>query len=122
MRKLYKLGVQPTEWLIINSLHDNSLTSVKWQGEILETFVNQQGVHQVGVLSADLYKLYNNDSLDRIQFTKKGAKVGDIYVQVPACAVDITVLSNEASDLQFLVGVCKDSSNMEGYVLHDIKH
>ena len=56
-----------------------------------------------------------------MQFTKKDAKIGDIYAQAPACADDMTVLSKEASDLQFLVGVYRDSSNMEGYVLHDIK-
>ena len=121
MRKLYKAGVEPTEWLVINSLHEESVTSMKWRGETSESFVNEQGVRQGGVLSADLYKVYNNDSLDRIQLTGIGARLGDILVQAPACADDVTVLSDEPNELQFLVNICKDTSNLEGFTLHESK-
>ena len=121
MRKLYKAGVEPTEWLVINSLHEESVTSVKWRGETSESFVNEQGVRQGGVLSADLYKVYYNDSLDRIQLTGSGARVGDILVQAPACADDVTVLSDEPNELQFLVNICKDTSNLEEFTLHGSK-
>ena len=121
MRKLYKAGIGPTEWLVINSLHDNSVTSVKWKDEMSETYINEQGVRQGSVLSADLYKVYNNDSLDRIQHTGIGARIGDILIQAPACADDVTVLSDEPNELQFLVNICKDTSNLEGFALHDTK-
>ncbi|MCG8046395.1 MAG: reverse transcriptase domain-containing protein, partial [Candidatus Thiodiazotropha endolucinida] len=121
MRRLYNVGVEPNEWLTINSLHHNSLTAVKWKGELSSTFVNCQGVRQGGVLSADLYKLYNNPLLDRIKSLGIGARIGDIDIQAPTCADDLTVLSNNPYDLQLLFNVCKDFSNMEGYVLHDLK-
>ena len=48
MRKLYNSGVNGHEWLVIDSLHRDSLTAVKWQGQISPTYVNQQGVRQGG--------------------------------------------------------------------------
>ena len=42
-------------------------------------------------------------------------------MQAPACADDIIVLSNNASDLQFCVNVCSDSSEIDGYILHILK-
>lgn len=95
MRKLYNSGIKDHERLLIKSLHENSKTSVKWQGHFSPTFINQQGVRQGGVLSAVLYKLYNNDLLDRIQRSQKGATIGDIPIQAPTCAHDVTFLSND---------------------------
>ena len=40
----------------------------------------------------------------------------------PACADDVTVLSNDPDSLQFLINVCKDYSDMDGYVLQDQKN
>ena len=42
-------------------------------------------------------------------------------MQAPACADDVTFLSNNASDLQSCVNVCDDSSEMDGYILHVLK-
>ena len=47
MRKLYHNGVGGLNWLLINSLHQESLTSAKWQGQLSESFVNEQGVMQL---------------------------------------------------------------------------
>lgn len=66
MRKLYNSGIKYHKWLPIKSLHESSKTSVKWQGLFSPTFTNRLGVPQGGVLSADLYKLYNNEPLNRI--------------------------------------------------------
>ena len=95
MRKLYNSGVNGLDWLMINSLHHESQTAVKWQGQLSSTYVNQQGVRQGGVLSADLFKVYDNGLLDRIQVSGKGARIGTIGIQAPACADDVTVLSND---------------------------
>ena len=73
MRKLYNSGIDGLNWLMINSLHHNSQTAVKWQGQLSSTYTNQQGVRQGGVLSADLFKVYDNGLLDRIQISGKGA-------------------------------------------------
>ena len=121
MRKLYNSGVTGHEWLVIDSLHRDSLTSVKWQGQISPTYVNQQGVRQGSVLSADLYKVYNNGTLERIEDSGKGATIGEIGIQAPTCADDLTVLSNTSSGLQSVLYICDDTSQMDGYVNQEVK-
>ena len=115
MKKLYNSGIDGLNWLMINSLHHNSQTAVKWQGQLSSTYTNQGGV-----LSADLFKVYNG-LLDRIQISGKGAKIGDIGIQAPACADDVTVLTNDTYSLQFIVNICKDSSEKDGYILQEVK-
>ena len=105
---------------MINNLHHESQTAVKWQGQLSSTYINQQGVRQGGVLSADLFKVYNNGLLDRIQISGKGTRIGRLGIQAPTCADDMTILTNDACSLQFLVESCKDSNNMDGYILQEI--
>ena len=68
MRKLYNSGIDGLNWLMINSLHHESQTPVKWQEQLSSTYISQQGVRQGDVLhvSADLFKVYKNGLLDRI--------------------------------------------------------
>lgn len=121
MRKLYNSGVTGQDWLLINSLHQNSMTSVKWQGELSPAYVNQQGVRQGGVLSADLYKMYNNGAIDRIVDSGKGAFIGDIRIPAPTCADDMTLMSNDSCELQYIINISKDCSELDGYTLQEIK-
>ena len=109
------------DWLLINSLHHNSLTSEKWQGELSPTYVKQQGVRQGGVISADLYKVYNNGALDRIVASGKGATIGSIGIPALTCADDMTLMSDDSCGLQFMIDICKDSSELDGYTLQEIK-
>ena len=48
-------------------------------------------MRQGGILSTDLYKLYGNDELDRLDKPGLGCHVGEISCVAPACADDITV-------------------------------
>ncbi|MCG8048991.1 MAG: reverse transcriptase domain-containing protein [Candidatus Thiodiazotropha endolucinida] len=121
MRKLYNQGIGGTNWLLINSLHQESMTAVKWQRQLSPTYVNQQGVRQGGILSADLFKVYDNGLLDRIHNSEKGATIGGIRIQAPTCADDMTLLANDANSLQYLINICKDASMMDGYILQEIK-
>ena len=121
MRKLYNYGVTGHEWLVIDSLHKDSLTSVKWQGQISPTYVNQKGVRQGGILSADLFKVYNNGTLERIDDSGDGATIGNVGVQAPTCADDLTVMSNTANGLQSLIYICDDTSQMDGYENQEVK-
>ena len=75
MRKLYNSGIDGLNWLMINSLHHNSQTAVKWQGQLSSTYTNQK--------SADLFKVYDNGLLDRIQISGKGAKLISVYKPQP---------------------------------------
>jgi hypothetical protein len=57
--KLFLLGVQPSTWKIIDELHQDTKTGVKWKQQTSEIFSSHQGVKQGGLLSAELYKLYS---------------------------------------------------------------
>ena len=116
MRKLYHNGGGGLNRLLIKSLHQELLTSLKWQ-----SYVNKQGVRQGRVLSTDLFKVNDNGLLDRVQHSGRGAKIGKIRIEAPACADDTTYLSNDAESLQFLINISKDSSDMDGYILQEIK-
>jgi hypothetical protein len=71
MRKLFLLGVQPSTRKIIDELHHNTKTCVKWK-QTSETFSSHQGVKQGGLLSAELYKLYIEDLLKTYENSKLG--------------------------------------------------
>jgi hypothetical protein len=52
------IGIDDNHWTIINSMHTNAKTSIKWKGYISESLNIEQGVHQGGILSADLQNVY----------------------------------------------------------------
>ena len=60
MGKLYNSGIDGLNWLMINSSHHKSQTAVKRQGKVSSTHTNQQGVPNSGILSTDLFKVYDN--------------------------------------------------------------
>ena len=87
---------------------------VKWGGACSEAFKISQGVRQGGILSTDLYKLYGNDQLDRLDKPGLGYHVGEISCAAPACVDDITVGADKKPSLQYLVNVGVDFSRWNG--------
>ncbi|MEW8544512.1 MAG: reverse transcriptase domain-containing protein, partial [Candidatus Thiodiazotropha sp.] len=63
MRRLFHCGIQDNHWSLINSLHTNATTSVKWRGKVSSPFPVEQGIRQGGIISTDLYKVYVNPLL-----------------------------------------------------------
>ena len=55
LRRLFQAGIQDKHWTLIQSLHENATSSVKWEKNISEPFYVADGVRQGGILSADLY-------------------------------------------------------------------
>ena len=94
---------------------------MKWEGAISEPFQVHQGVKQGGVLSTDLYKVYNNGSLDRLAVTKGGFRIGEICCAAPTYADDTSPMSDELSPIQSLVSEAEDFSVMEFFVIQPVK-
>ena len=69
LRKLFHIEVDGKEWSLIHTLHSCAESVVKWEGTTSTSFKVRQGVRQGGILSTDLYKLYGNGQLDRIEDT-----------------------------------------------------
>jgi len=103
MRKLFLLGVQPSTWKIIDELHQNTKTCVKWKQQTSETFSSHQGVKQGGLLSAELYKLYIEDLLKTFENSKLGCHIGTLTINAIACADDIALVCDNPYDLQIHV-------------------
>lgn len=55
LRRVYQAEIDDKHWVLIKSLHENAVSSVKWESQMSEPFVRQGGI-----LSTDLYKLYIN--------------------------------------------------------------
>ncbi|CAC5417514.1 unnamed protein product [Mytilus coruscus] len=67
MRRLFHCGIDDTLWRIIQSMHWQSTSAIKWERIIADEFSVSQGVRQGGILSTDLYKVYVNPLLNRLQ-------------------------------------------------------
>ena len=120
-RRMYHAGIQDKTWTIIKSLHHNAESCIKWAGSTSDCFNVGVGDRQEGILSTDLYKLYINPLLDRLQDVGIGLKIGNINVNNTGCADDIALLSTQLSDAQIMVNMALDFANLEGYELQPKK-
>ena len=74
LRRLFHIGVQDKHWSLISSLHKDASSVVKLFGEQSISFKIHQRVRQGGIVSTDLYKIYQNPLLNRIQHYGLGAR------------------------------------------------
>ena len=121
MRRLYHLGLQDKHWTLINSLHSNASSAVKFNGLVSDTFEIQQGIRHGGVLSADLYKIYVDPLLHRLKHSGLGMKIGNIQCAASACADDIAINSTNLEEAQILLNMAYDYSCKEHYKLQPQK-
>ena len=117
LRRLFHIGVQDKHWSLISSLHKDASSVVKWFGEQSNSFKIHQGVRQGGIVSTDLYKIYQNPLLNRIQHSGLGARVGNVTCNISGCADDLAVNVNSRREGQVLVNASTDHANMERYLL-----
>ena len=121
MCKLFNIGVEGNMWTIINSLHQDARSAVKWQGEISKQFRVEQGVRQGGILSTNFYKVYNDGLLDRLTIAKNATRIGPVISVAPACVDDTVVAADCLKVLQSLLDIGVDYSKMERYILQPVK-
>lgn len=81
-------------------MHQNATSAIKWDGKISEQFPVTQGVRQGGILSADLYKLYINLLLERLENSHIGSIIGNVLYNVSTCVDDVALMSRTESDMQ----------------------
>jgi hypothetical protein len=121
LRRLYQIGIDDKIWNLVYNLHENATSAVKWIGQTSTFFKVSQGVRQGVILSADLYNIYVNPLLDRLNKTGLGAKVGDIICNTSACADDVTINTYSDHDVQILLDIVADFANQERYELQPSK-
>jgi hypothetical protein len=120
-RRVYQAGIDDKHCVLIKSLHENAESSIKWAGQISEPLLVNQGGRQGGILSTDLYKLYINPLLARLESANIGMRIGNISTNCTACADDVAILSGNPDHPQILINICNDYAHMEGYELQPAK-
>ena len=117
MRKLFHIGDEGVTWSLINSLHREAQTVIRWCGQMSKPFLIEQGFRQGGVLSTDLV----DPCLDRVINLMIGGMVGEIPCPIPTCADGMTALSDSKEELQTQVDEGVDYSTLERYLLQPVK-
>ena len=113
LRKLFHIGIEGNTWTLIQSLHQDAESVVKWNGAYSDTFKLQRGVRQEGILSTDLFKLYGNDLLDRLKIPDIGSYIGKIPCIAPTSADDMVIASDRLDTLLILLNIAVDYSCQE---------
>ena len=121
MRKLYHTGVDRVEWALFHSLHEGTVSVVKWEKAVSELFYVNQGVRQGGILGTDRYKVYGNRLLDRHTTSGLGCHIGEICCVAPTCSDDLADSISSLTALQRIVFNTIDFSIMERYLLQPVK-
>ncbi len=103
LRKLYLDGIQGGLWMGIKSLYSGAQSAISWEGTLTDAFPVLQGVRQGAVLSADLYKRFNNPLLNMLSNSGQGGHIGINPVQSPTCADDIALCSQDKIEMQCMM-------------------
>ena len=121
MRQLYHTGVDNTHWSLVDDMHQNASSIVKWAGDHSDPFEVNQGVRQGGILSADLYKIHINPALERLKNSGVGCRIGDIFCGATACADDRTVGSKDPNGGQVMLSESEVFSTLERFDYQPVK-
>ena len=81
----------------------------------------EQGVRQGGILSTDLYKVYEDRLLDCLCMARNATAIGPVICVAPASADDCAVLADTPKLLQSFLDIGVDRSKMERYILQPVK-
>jgi exonuclease III len=119
--KLHNIGIDGQLWLLLEEWYRGQKSAVKWRGDISETFNEQQGVRQGGILSPVLYKAFVNPLLVDLQDHSVGYHIGSTFVGIPTCADDVTVIASKPEDLQSMINVAENYANSERYQFNTTK-
>jgi hypothetical protein len=85
---------------------------VRWAGEISSCFKIGSGVRQGGVLSPQLFAVYINDILTKLQKSRLGCIVKGVVMNAFMYADDLILMSASVYDLQRLVNICIDELDL----------
>ncbi|CAC5411213.1 unnamed protein product [Mytilus coruscus] len=81
---LKSAGTDPSSWLLIDEIHKNTESRIKWSTEISAKCPVLQAVKQGGLLSTDLYKVYIEDLLNTLENTSSGCEIGETLINAVA--------------------------------------
>lgn len=121
MQKAKFSNIKPAPRVLIDDIHTDSHSSIKWGGNITDQFEINQCIKQCGLLSADLYKLYVDDLLHILESFGVGGKIGNIVLNAAVCADAVPLISNSPYELQMLINFSLQYSKFHRYILQLVK-
>jgi hypothetical protein len=104
-QKLLDNGVEPNLVRLIQSLYKDHTAMVRVNGELSKSFPIQMGVKQGCVLSPDLFKIYVNDLVPRLEACNSGINVSKLHLSSLLFADDLVLTSGSERGLQELANV-----------------
>ena len=107
-QKLIKLNVPPTVLKLLFIWYMNSNVYVRWGAYTSYTFMLSAGVRQGGVLSPILFCIYVDCIVQRLESSKLGCWIGELYVGCILYADDLILISSSVCELQKMVDLCAD--------------
>jgi hypothetical protein len=85
---------------------------VKWNNSLSEPSTQELGVRQAAKPSTVLYKRYSNSIIKALERSDLGATIGNIRVVAPTCADDIAILGRNKQEIQALLDIVHNLTNM----------
>ena len=115
LNKMYDLGVTGKLWRLFRDMYTDMTSRVKWGGRLSQVIVEGQGVRQGGIPSTELFKGRCDHLINTLEQTNHGYSIGSIDCSVPTCADDMCLLANSAIDLQVMMNLAVNDTDMERY-------
>ena len=100
--KLRRQGIKGKFFSVINSMFKKATSTVKWDGQLGETFDNICGVLQGGVSSPQLFKVFLEDLVKYLD-TSYGIKINEKMICHLLLADDLALISESRYGLQQLL-------------------
>ena len=100
--KLRRQGIKGKFFAVISSMFKKAKSTVKWDGELGETFENLLGVLQGGVSSPQLFKIFLEDLINYLDKTC-GIKINSETICHLLLADDLALISETRAGLQRLL-------------------
>ena len=97
--KLYRDGMDPVIWLLLRKSYTNFTCKVRI-GELSESFIAGQGVHQGAPWSMYLFEKYYDDLLKTLKNSGMGTQIYGIQTGNPAFADDLCITTLHKPMLQ----------------------
>ena len=69
----------------------------------------------------DCYKLYNDNTLLRVEKSGFQAYIGTVFCVAPTCTNDVLLMTDDPEELQLMLDIAFDYSGMENYLLQPVK-
>ena len=118
---LYEQGITGPTWQMYNSLYTGIQSSVKWNGQLSESFYDEHGLRQGGDTSGDTFKMRTNPMLNKQEESPDAFHIGATTVGAPTCADDTALISPTLTGAKMMLQIAHQDSCNQRYIFSSTK-